>query len=44
MKNVMKVISYVFKENNIQINVESWSGRDSKVLVEIPYVGYLSYK
>ena len=39
----MKEMSYVFKDNNTQMNVESWSGRGKKVLVTIPPVGHLRY-
>ena len=39
----MKEISYVFKDNNTQMNVESWSGRGNKVLVTIPHIGHLKY-
>ena len=31
----MKDILFVFKDNNTQLNVESWSGRGNKFLVEI---------
>ena len=35
--------SCVFKNNSTQMNVDSWSGRDNKVLVAIPSVGHLRY-
>ena len=33
----------VIKDDNTQMNVESWNGRGNKDLVTIPFVGYLSY-
>ena len=43
LKNLIKEMVCVFKDNNTQMNVESWNGRGNKVLVTIPFVGYLSY-
>ena len=37
------IISYVFKDNNIHMNVECWVGRGNKVLVKILSVDDFRY-
>ena len=40
---MMKQISCVFKDNNIQMNTESLGGRVNKFLFVIPSVSHLRY-
>lgn len=39
----MKEISFVLKENNLEINAEHWSECGSKFLVRIRSIGHLKY-
>ena len=41
LKNLMKEISCIFKNNNTEINVESWDSGGNKVLVTISSIGHL---
>ena len=43
LKNIIKEISCVFKDNNIQMNVKNVGDFGNKFLVTIPSVGHLRY-
>lgn len=42
-KNVMKEISWIFDDNDMPINVESWGRHGSKSIVKIPFIYHLRY-
>ena len=40
LKNLLSEVSYILKDNNININLEKSGGRE---LIQIPHVGHLKY-
>ena len=42
-EDLLSEVSCVSTDNNINMNLEKWNGREKKELIQIPYVGHLKY-
>ena len=43
IKNMMKELTCILEDNEIEMNIECWGGRGNRKLIKIPSSGHLRY-